>query len=109
MAPHKTNDNHHQHNASTSDASDTMAATSPVGESLPVRPPIVSQLSETYEKAQEDEREVLKAVFMDDYEESEATGAWSVSSWHIFIHDNTWSHEHFRAWVTQSKSSQALT
>jgi translation initiation factor 2-alpha kinase 4 len=40
---------------------------------------MVSQPSETYEKAQEDEREVLKAVFMDDYEESEATGAWSVS------------------------------
>jgi translation initiation factor 2-alpha kinase 4 len=40
---------------------------------------MVSQTSETYEKAQEDEREVLKAVFMDDYEESEAKGAWSVS------------------------------
>jgi translation initiation factor 2-alpha kinase 4 len=39
-----------------------------------------SQPSETYEKAQEDEREVLKAIFMDDYEESEATGAWSVST-----------------------------
>ncbi|KAF1947043.1 kinase-like protein [Clathrospora elynae] len=31
----------------------------------------------TYEKAQEEERGVLKAIFMDDYEESEATGAWS--------------------------------
>lgn len=50
--------------------------TSPLGES---RPPMVSHTSETYEKAQEDEREVLKAVFMDDYEESEAKGAWSVS------------------------------
>jgi translation initiation factor 2-alpha kinase 4 len=30
--------------------------------------------------AQEDEREALKAIFMDDYEESEAKGAWSVSS-----------------------------
>ncbi len=39
----------------------------------------VSQPSETYEQAQEDEREVLKAIYMDDYEESEAKGAWSVS------------------------------
>ena len=54
-----------------------MDATSPIGEA---RPPLVSQPSETYEKAQEDEREVLKAVFMDDYEESEARGAWSVSA-----------------------------
>lgn len=42
------------------------------------RLPLGSQPSETYEKAQEDEREVLKAVFMDDYVESEAKGAWSV-------------------------------
>jgi translation initiation factor 2-alpha kinase 4 len=45
-----------------------------------MRPPLISQSSETYEAAQEDEREVLKAIFMDDYEESEAKGAWSVSS-----------------------------
>jgi len=56
-----------------------MDATSPLGESPPVRPPLFSQPSETYEKAQEDEREVLKAVFMDDFVESEARGAWSVS------------------------------
>jgi hypothetical protein len=54
-----------------------MGPTSPLGDP---RPPLVSQTSETYEKAQEDEREVLKAVFMDDYEESEARGAWSVSA-----------------------------
>jgi translation initiation factor 2-alpha kinase 4 len=68
MAPHKTPKKNAQQDA-----------TSPIEETLPVRPPMVSQPSETYEKAQEDEREVLKAVFMDDYEESEATGAWSVS------------------------------
>jgi translation initiation factor 2-alpha kinase 4 len=44
-----------------------------------MRPPLASPSSETYDQAQEDEREVLKAIFMDDYEESEATGAWSVS------------------------------
>lgn len=54
-----------------------MGPTSPLGEP---RPSLVSHTSETYEKAQEDEREVLKAVFMDDYEESEAKGAWSVST-----------------------------
>lgn len=44
-----------------------------------MRSPMAAPPAETYEKAQEDEREVLKAIFMDDYEESEATGAWSVS------------------------------
>jgi translation initiation factor 2-alpha kinase 4 len=80
MAPHKTpRKKSVQHDATTPTGNDGMGPTSPVGESLPLRPPIFSQPSETYEKAQEDEREVLKAVFMDDYEESEATGAWSVS------------------------------
>jgi translation initiation factor 2-alpha kinase 4 len=44
-----------------------------------MRPPLASPPAESYDQAQEDEREVLKAIFMDDYEESEATGAWSVS------------------------------
>jgi translation initiation factor 2-alpha kinase 4 len=69
MAPHKTPKN----KKSLQDAAtptDGMGATSPLGDFAP---------SETYEKAQEDEREVLKAVFMDDYEESAATGAWRVS------------------------------
>ena len=81
MAPLRTPKNKKQtHNASTPTGTptgdDEMGPTSPFGES---RPPMVSQTSETYEKAQEDEREVLKAVFMDDYEEAEAKGAWSVS------------------------------
>ncbi|EFQ88206.1 hypothetical protein CFE70_001607 [Pyrenophora teres f. teres 0-1] len=78
MAPHKTPKiKKHTPNASTPTGIDGMDATSPLGESPPVRPPLFSQPSETYEKAQEDEREVLKAVFMDDYVESEARGAWS--------------------------------
>jgi len=77
MAPLRTPKNKKQtHNASTP-GDDDMGPTSPLGEP---RPSLVSHTSETYEKAQEDEREVLKAVFMDDYEESEAKGAWSVST-----------------------------
>jgi translation initiation factor 2-alpha kinase 4 len=80
MAPLRTPKNKKQtHDVSTPTdtptGDDEMGPTSPFRES---RPPMVSQTSETYEKAQEDEREVLKAVFMDDYEESEAKGAWSV-------------------------------
>ena len=45
-----------------------------------MRPSLVSQPSETYEAAQEDEREVLKAIFMEDYEESEPKKAWGKSS-----------------------------
>lgn len=73
MAPHKTprNKKHHQ-NVSTPNGNHATGTTSPIEDSLPVGH------SETYEKAQEDEREVLKAVFMDDYEEVEAKGAWSV-------------------------------
>lgn len=41
-----------------------------------MRPSLVSQPSETYEAAQEDEREVLKAIFMEDYDETEPKQAW---------------------------------
>jgi len=76
MAPPQTPKNKKQtQNASTPHITDGMGPASPVGD---MPPPLVSQPLETYEKAQEDEREVLKAVFMDDYEESEAKGAWSV-------------------------------
>lgn len=34
--------------------------------------------SEDYAQAQEDELEVLKAIYMDDFEEVEAKGAWHV-------------------------------
>ncbi|KAH9872689.1 hypothetical protein J1614_005083 [Plenodomus biglobosus] len=77
MAPHKTPRKKQQNNASTPTGNSGRGPTSPVEDSPPERPQLVSQPSETYEKAQEDEREVLKAVFMDDYEESEAKGAWS--------------------------------
>jgi translation initiation factor 2-alpha kinase 4 len=80
MAPHKTPKNKkQQQNVLTSKANGGSPTTSPVSEMVPDRPPLSSQPSETYEKAQEDEREVLKAIYMDDYEESEAKGAWSVS------------------------------
>jgi translation initiation factor 2-alpha kinase 4 len=80
MAPHKTPRNKKQQNVLTGYTNGGSPATSPTKEALPIRYPMASQPTETYEKAQEDEREVLKAIFMDDYEESEATGAWSVSS-----------------------------
>lgn len=80
MAPQKTpRSKKHQHNVPTSDENNGAGPTSPNGEGLPERPHLVSQPSETYEKAQEDEREVLKAIYMEDFEESEARGAWSVS------------------------------
>jgi translation initiation factor 2-alpha kinase 4 len=81
MAPHKTPKTKKQQNVLTAYQNGASPATSPTKEKLPFRPPMVSQPTETYEKVQEDEREVLKAIFMDDYEESEAKGAWSVSIW----------------------------
>lgn len=80
MAPHRTLRDKKQKNVFYSNTSSGAGPTSPTQETLPLRPALVSQPSEAYEAAQEDEREVLKAIFMDDYEESEATGAWSVSS-----------------------------
>ena len=80
MAPQKSPRNKkHQNEVSIPDGNDDMEPRSSIEESLPLRPQLATQLSETYEKAQEDEREVLKAIYMDDYEESEAKGAWSVS------------------------------
>lgn len=78
MAPPQTPKNKKQaHHASTPQFTDDTRSAGPVGD---MPRPLALQPSETYEKAQEDEREVLKAVFMDDYEESEAKGAWSVRS-----------------------------
>lgn len=79
MAPHKTQKNKKQQQHVSPSPTGGSPATSPTQESLPARPSLVTQSTETYEEAQENEREVLQAVFMDDYEESEATGAWSVS------------------------------
>jgi hypothetical protein len=39
---------------------------------------MASQPPEALARVQEDEREVLKAIYMEDYEETEAKGAWSV-------------------------------
>ncbi|KZM19461.1 Non-specific serine/threonine protein kinase [Ascochyta rabiei] len=77
MAPHRTPRNKKQQNVFFPNGTNGAGPKSPTQETLPMRPALVSQPSETYEAAQEDEREVLKAIFMDDYEESEAKGAWS--------------------------------
>lgn len=79
MAPQKTHRNkkHQQHVAASSNGDSPV--TSPIQESLPSRPALTTTSTETYEEAQENERQALQAIFMDDYEESEATGAWSVS------------------------------
>ncbi|KAH7386818.1 kinase-like protein [Phaeosphaeria sp. MPI-PUGE-AT-0046c] len=78
MAPHKTpKAKKQQQNVLAGHTNGASPVTSSTQEGLPVRSPMAAPPTETYEKAQEDEREVLKAVFMDDYEESEATGAWS--------------------------------
>jgi translation initiation factor 2-alpha kinase 4 len=89
MAPHRTTKSKkQQQNVLTSNTNGGSPITSPVTEILPNRPRMESQPSETYEKVQEDEREVLKAIFMDDYEESEAKGAWSVSTSQLWATEN---------------------
>lgn len=78
MAPHKTpRKKKNQQNALTPKDHDGVDPFHAVEDVLPMRSSSDVQHAETYEKAQEDEREVLKAIFMDDYVESEATGAWS--------------------------------
>src|SRR5690242_21259162 len=84
MAPHKTPRNKKQQNVFSPNGNHGVGPKSPAQESLPVRPSLVSQSSETYEAAQEDEREVLKAIFMDDYHESEPKKAWGkFADWEI--------------------------
>jgi translation initiation factor 2-alpha kinase 4 len=76
MAPHKTPRNKKQQNVFSPIGNNGAGPKSPTQDSLPMRPSLVSQPSETYEAAQEDEREVLKAIFMEDYEETEPKQAW---------------------------------
>ncbi|KAF2630302.1 kinase-like protein [Macroventuria anomochaeta] len=80
MAPHRTPRNKKQQNVFSPNGSNGTAPTGQTQETLSMRPLLVSQPSETYEAAQEDEREVLKAIFMDDYEESEPKKAWGKST-----------------------------
>ena len=80
MAPHKTPRIKKQQNVFSPNGANGAGPKSPTKEMPPMRPSLVSQPSETYEAAQEDEREVLKAVFMEDYEESEPKKAWGKSS-----------------------------
>lgn len=77
MAPHKTPGKKKQQNGARRNGDVGNQVASPTKESPPVQPTMDAQTAETYEKVQEDEREVLKAIFMDDYEESDARGAWS--------------------------------
>lgn len=89
MAPPQTPKNKKQtQNASTPQITEDMGPASSA-EDMP--PPLISQPLESYEKAQEDEREVLKAVFMDEYEESEAKGAWSVRPRLPFVELQYWN------------------
>lgn len=44
----------------------------------PAQDPASAQPSEALAQIQDDEREVLKAIYMDDYEEVEAKGSWGV-------------------------------
>ena len=80
MAPQKTPRNKKLQNVFSPNGTNGAGPKSPAKEAPPLRPSLVSQPSETYEAAQEDEREVLKAVFMEDYEESEPKKAWGKSS-----------------------------
>ncbi|KAF2715270.1 kinase-like protein [Pleomassaria siparia CBS 279.74] len=77
MAPPKTPRQKNTTNASTPQSTGLAMGKTPTDENQPGRPPLLSQPANVYAKAQEDEREVLKAVFMEDFEQVEATGAWS--------------------------------
>lgn len=67
-------------NVSASTPHGTLAAAgkNAAAEHQTVRPSLVSIPTDGYAKAQEDELEVLKAIYMEDFEEVEAKGAWSV-------------------------------
>ncbi|KAJ4989431.1 hypothetical protein SVAN01_05156 [Stagonosporopsis vannaccii] len=94
MAPHKTPRNKKQQNVFSPNGTHGAGPKSPTQEPLPVRPSLVSQSSETYEAAQEDEREVLKAIFMEDYEESEPKKAWGkFTDWEIRLKLKSFSEE----------------
>ncbi|KAF2678985.1 kinase-like protein [Lentithecium fluviatile CBS 122367] len=76
MAPPKTPRNRKQSDVYTPQSM-APATGKPAKENQPGGVPVASQPSDALAKVQEDEREVLKAIFMDDYEEVEAKGAWS--------------------------------
>jgi hypothetical protein len=78
MAPPKTPRKKNIPNASTPQSLDLAMGNPSANEDQPGRSPMAAQPADTYAKAQDDEREVLKAIFMEDFEEAEAKGAWSV-------------------------------
>ena len=73
MAPPKTPRNQTQFNSDVP----TPYGMSPTP-GRPAQDGAIVQPSEALAQIQEDEREVLKAIFMDDYEETEAKGSWGV-------------------------------
>ncbi|KAF2811445.1 kinase-like protein [Mytilinidion resinicola] len=77
MAPPKSPWNKIATNASSQNAFPAMGmGKSPTKENKPATP-ASAPVSETYAKAQDDEIEVLQAIFPDEYEEVEFKGAWS--------------------------------
>jgi translation initiation factor 2-alpha kinase 4 len=88
MAPPKTPRKKNIPNASTPQSLDFAMGNPSANEDQPGRSPMAAQPADTYAKAQEDEREVLKAIFMEDLEEVEAKGAWSVRVVFLFLFSN---------------------
>jgi translation initiation factor 2-alpha kinase 4 len=77
MAPPKTPRNRKQSDVFTPQVMPPGAG-KPAKQDQSRESPMALQPSEALARVQEDEREVLKAIYMDDYEEIEAKGAWSV-------------------------------
>ncbi|KAF2263828.1 kinase-like protein [Lojkania enalia] len=77
MAPAKTPRKKNHPNVSTRQNVPSSFGTLPAQESPLAHPPLSLLPVDTYAEAQEDEREALKAIFMEDFEEVEAKGAWS--------------------------------
>ncbi|KAF2272310.1 kinase-like protein [Westerdykella ornata] len=63
-------------NVSTPQATHAPMGRPPPRDQPSARTPLIAMPTDTYAKAQEEELEVLKAIYMDDFEEVEAKGAW---------------------------------
>jgi translation initiation factor 2-alpha kinase 4 len=84
MAPPKTPRKKNIPNASTPQSLKLALGNPSANEEQSGRSPMAAQPADMYAKAQDDEREVLKAIFMEDFEEAEAKGAWSVRA--VYFH-----------------------
>jgi translation initiation factor 2-alpha kinase 4 len=71
----------------------TQSTPTAMGKPLPrdasAKPPLLPTPTEGYAQVQEDELEVLKAIYMDDFNEVEAKGAWSVRFYPLKSLSNT--------------------